>query len=36
MSEAMESCVKAAKGPILPVSQNELADTTEFKIAEEG
>ncbi len=36
MSEAMESCVKAAKGPILPESQNELADTTQFKIAEEG
>ncbi len=36
MSEATESCVKTAKGPISPVSQNKLADTTEFKTAEEG
>ena len=35
MSEAMESCVKTAKGPILPESQKNLAATTEFKIAEE-
>jgi hypothetical protein len=36
MSGATESCVIKAKGPISPVSQNKLADTTEFKIAEEG
>ena len=36
MSEATESCVKTPKGPVLPVSQNKLADTSVFKIVEEG
>ncbi len=36
MSEATESCVKAAKGPILPASQNKLDDTAEAKIARVG